>query len=284
MTGRAGIIGFPVAHSLSPVFQGAAFAAAGLDITYELWETPPGSLPARVASLRAPGTIGANVTIPHKEAAAALVDSLDDAARTAGAVNTIVTHHGRLSGHNTDGPGFVRALRDEASVEVGGSRFLLVGAGGAARGIAFALAAAGAARITIANRTAPRAERLAAEVRATGYGQVGTADLAAGLSGFSVIVNATSIGMAGGPDPDGLPVTLETATEGALVVDIVYRPEETPLLREARARGLPVLGGLPMLIYQGALAFELWTGQPAPVGVMFESARASLEDGRTLPR
>ncbi len=272
MTRLAGIIGHPVAHSLSPTFQRAAFAHCGLDVTYERWDTPLAELPARIAALRAPEVLGANVTVPHKEAVIPLLDELGGLAARAGAVNTIVNREGRLYGFNTDGPGFVAALRHEALFEPSGRTFLLLGAGGAARGIALALLEARAAAVYIWNRTPARAESLAAEL---GPPVRALAALPA-LEPYDCLVNCTSVGMHGGPAPDALPAPLESAAPGALVVDIVYAPLETPFLRAAAARGLPTLGGLPMLIYQGALAFELWTGLPAPVDVMTAAARNEL--------
>ena len=276
MSGVVGIIGHPVAHSLSPVFQAAAFAACGLDVAYERWDTTAEALAGRVVSLRAPKYLGANVTIPHKEAVIPLLDELGGQSARVGAVNTIVNRDGRLFGFNTDGPGFVAALRNEARFDPAGKAIVLIGAGGAARGIAFALAEARAERIVIANRSLARAERLAADVAAGGYRSVTTASPDASLAAYDGVVNCTSIGMHGGGAEDGVPADLATAKPGALVVDIVYAPEQTPFLRAAAARQLPTLGGLPMLIYQGALAFELWTGIPAPVDVMFEGARKAL--------
>jgi shikimate dehydrogenase len=272
---RAGIIGHPVAHSLSPVFQEAAFRASGLDVAYERWDTPADALAGRVASLRHPDCLGANVTIPHKEAVLPLLDELGGQSARAGAVNTIVNRDGRLFGFNTDGPGFVASLREEAGFDPAGRTVLLVGAGGAARGIAFALAEARASRILIWNRTTGRAARLAADVRPAAADVRVVEDLAAPPP-YDCVVNCTSIGMHGGPDPAGLPIPVEQVPPGALVADIVYAPEDTPFLVAARAAGHPVLGGLPMLIYQGALGFELWTGVHAPIDVMFEAARRAL--------
>ncbi len=275
MSRRAGIIGHPVAHSLSPAFQSAAFAHCGLDAVYERWDTPPGALAARIQSLRAPDMLGANVTIPYKEAVLPLLDELGGQSARMGAVNTIVNREGRLFGFNTDGTGFVAALRHEAGFDPAGRKLLLLGAGGAARGIAFALVEANAAAVAITNRTPERARRLAREVGgATGI--VTAVDPGEPPSGYDCIVNCTSVGMHGGPDPLALPCSLEAAGPGTLVVDIVYAPEQTPFLVEAARRGLPVLGGLPMLIYQGALAFELWTGVRAPIDVMFAAARNEL--------
>lgn len=275
MTRRAGIIGHPVAHSLSPIFQSAAFAHCGLDVVYERWDTPPGKLPARVASLREPDVLGANVTIPHKEAVIPLLDELGGQSARMGAVNTIVNREGRLFGFNTDGPGFVAALKAEAVFDPAGKRVLLLGAGGAARGIAFALVDANAAQIAIANRTKDRAARLA-EAAGGGSGIVSAVPFDVALGEYDCVVNCTSVGMHGGPDPSGRPAALDAARPGALIVDIVYAPELTPFLAEATRRGLRTLGGLPMLIYQGALAFELWTGVRAPIDVMFAAARNEL--------
>ena len=269
MSARLGIIGSPVAHSLSPAIQGAALEAAGVDATYDRWETPLDGLPARLASLREPDCLGANVTIPHKQAVLPLLDEVSPLAAGIGAVNTIVNSAGRLTGHNTDGGGFIAAL-GEAGLSAAGKRFLLVGAGGAARGIAFALRAAGVATLCISNRTASRAHALADAVGAHAV------PIEASLAGYDCVVNCTSAGMHGSGAEDVLPCDPATAGPGTLIVDIVYAPEETPLLRAAREAGLPVLGGLPMLIHQGALAFELWTGRPAPLGAMREAARAAL--------
>ncbi len=271
----AGILGHPVGHSLSPIFQNAAFKECGLDVRYELWDTPPEALAGRVVSLRDPKYLGANVTIPHKVAVFPLLDELGGQAARAGAVNTIVNRGGRLYGFNTDGPGFVAALKNESSFDPAGKSILLVGAGGAARGIAFALAEARAAHISIVNRSPERALKLAADVAVTGA-EVRAAAGEPDLSRYDCIVNCTSLGMRGGPAPGELPCAIGAARPGALAVDIVYTPAQTPFLTAAAAAGLKTLGGLPMLIYQGALAFELWTGVHAPVEVMFEAARKAL--------
>lgn len=280
MTSRAGIIGHPVAHSLSPVIQTAAFAHAGLDVAYQQWDTPRAQLPARIASLRAPDILGANVTVPHKEAVIPHLDEIGGLAARAGAVNTIVHRDGRLFGFNTDGAGFVAALRHEAALEPAGRTFLLLGAGGAARGIALALAEARAAAIHIWNRTPARATTLANHLGAPARALADPPP----LTPYDCIVNCTTIGMHGGPDPAGIPLPLDSAPSSLLVVDIVYTPLQTPLLRAAAARGLRTLGGLPMLIHQGALAFELWTGLPAPIDVMEAAARNELaRRERTAP-
>ena len=278
MSGRCGIIGHPVAHSLSPAFQSAAFMHCGLQTAYERWDTPRSGLEARVAGLRWADVLGANVTIPYKESVFPMLDELGGQSARVGAVNTIVNREGRLFGFNTDGPGFVASLRNEGHFEPEGRAILLIGAGGAARGIAFALAETRVGRLDISNRDAARGERLATSVSAAGFRGVSAVSPGASLAGYDAVVNCTSIGMHGGPAPLALPADLATAKAGTLVVDIVYAPEETPLLASAKVRGLPTLGGLPMLVYQGALAFELWTGLVAPIEVMFDAARKALAE------
>ena len=275
---QAGIIGHPLGHSLSPVVQQAAFEQSGLDVRYERWDTPPPALASRIASLRWPGCLGANVTIPYKESVLPFLDELGGQSARVGAVNTVVNRDGRLFGFNTDGPGFVASLRNEASFEPAGKRVLLLGAGGAARGIAFALAEARAAELAIWNRNPERAVQLARDVAAAGAGvrQVGSVATA----GYELVVNCTSVGMQGGAAEGASPCGFDPAPPGALAVDIVYRPPETPFLAAARAAGFRVMGGLSMLIFQGALAFELWTGVPAPTDIMFEAARQALRAER----
>ncbi|HJP40369.1 MAG TPA: shikimate dehydrogenase [Dehalococcoidia bacterium] len=277
MSSYAGIVGHPLAHSLSPAFQAAAFHELQLDVTYELWDTPPESLPWRLSSFREPSCLGVNITIPHKEAVRTLLDEIDEEAARTGAVNTIVNRDGRLVGFNTDGRGFISSLRREREFEPTGRSFLVLGAGGAARGISFALAAADARMVAVTNRTEVRARRLvqdlgrvadSSRVRVVGAGQA--------LDEFDCVINCTSVGMQGGEVPAGIPCDVGAIRDGALVVDIVYVPEDTPLIRSAKVRGNPTLGGLPMLVHQGALSFELWTGQSAPFAVMMDCARAAL--------
>lgn len=281
MTKLTGIIGYPVGHSLSPAFQGAAFAHCGLDVRYEAWETPGDGLQARLTNLRGERYLGGNVTIPHKESVIPYLDELGRQSARVGAVNTIVNRGGRLFGFNTDGQGFVNALRNEAAFDPAGKSMLLLGAGGAGRGIAFALAEARAGRVDIANRGPHRASRLALATVEAGT-KSHALPLDTPLARYDCIVNCTSVGMQGALE-ERSPASLDGARRDALIVDIVYRPEETVLLAEARAAGHPTLGGLPMLIYQGALAFELWTGVAAPVDIMFDAARRALAQERQAP-
>jgi len=280
---RVALIGWPVEHSLSPAMHNAAFKALGLDWRYELFPVPPGQLGAAVADLRAGEYGGANVTVPHKSAVMAYLEDIDDAARAIGAVNTIVVRGTRLAGYNTDGPGFLRALR-EAGLEPSGRRALVLGAGGAARAVVYALAQAGCA-VAIYNRTVARAAELARNLKSLGLGGAvsavpGEAALRAlDLAPFDLLVNATPAGMwpncDDSPWPDGLVLPSHWS-----VFDLVYNPLETRLLREARQAGARAIDGLGMLVWQGALAFELWTGQAPPVGLMRAAAVEALSIGR----
>ncbi len=264
------LIGHPVGHSVSPAMQNAAFRALGLDLRYDLLDTPPPMLKQGIERLRDSDCAGANVTIPHKEAVVPLLDRLTENARRVGAVNTIFKRGDKLVGENTDGVGFRRAL-EEARVETRGARVVLLGAGGAACAVAFALR--DAAHIAIVNRTRERAERLVGELRQL--------DLPVALTGLdevpraNLIVNATSVGMY--PNAEDSPLPREVVIpRGTVVFDLVYRPARTRLLQDAERARARALGGLGMLVYQGAEAFRLWTGYDAPVGVMGEAAQREV--------
>ena len=278
MPQRLGIIGHPIGHSISPVFQQAALDAIGFDGTYQAWDVAPDGVGEFVDGLHAPGTLGINVTVPHKEAVIPFLDEVDDWASTAGAVNTIVNRGGRLAGHNTDGIGFLRALREGADFEPRGRDVLVLGAGGSARGVVYALARAGVAQMFIANRTLERAQRLAALSIDSGAAAESLELSQAGEAAREValIVNCTSMGMVHGPDETGTPLSAASIPSSVLVNDLVYNPLETPLLREAARAGASTLGGIQMLVYQGAASFEMWTGQDAPVPVMLEAATAAM--------
>jgi shikimate dehydrogenase len=270
---RVGVIGDPVAHSLSPVFQQAAFDALGIPARYDRWHTPEGELPARIETLRAVDCYGANVTVPHKVAVASLVDELADAARRLGAVNTVINRNGHLIGDNTDLYGFQQSLQI-ARPAVERDNVLVIGAGGASRAVVAGLAGLGVAGITVANRTTAHAEQMLAEIDVPGANVIPLSDwaLLSAIRDHSVIVNATSIGW--NDDQAVLaPEVLDAADHGGLIVDLTYR--DTPLLREARARAMQVLDGLPMLVYQGARSFEHWTGVDAPIDVMMSAAMAA---------
>ncbi len=277
-----GVIGYPLEHSLSPAFQQAALDHLALDVRYEAWPTPPEQLDGIVRSLREPDHLGANVTIPHKEAVIPLLDDLDELARRAGAVNTIVNREGRLTGYNTDVTGFLRALRQDGGFDPAGCRALIAGAGGAARAVVVALIDAGAASVTIINRTFARATRLVEDLRPI----AGDTELhalpdmytswAAATLGCGLLVNCTSVGLAGTPEEKESPVPVDVIPAAALVYDLLYRPAQTKLMAAAKRRSARILGGLPMLVYQGADSFLLWTGLEPPIDIMFEAARRAL--------
>lgn len=283
MTRLAGIFGYPLAHSLSPAFQQAAFNHYGLDARYLAWETPPDALSAEVAKLRGGDFIGANVTIPHKQAVMALLDEVDPLAAAIGAVNTIVKRGGRLVGYNTDAHGFMRALKEDAAFEPSGRRALLLGAGGAARAAAFALCQEGVASLAIANRTLERAAALASELNSDGASISAIAADDAALNDAALnadlIVNSTSVGMRHGGAEGQTPLAGGLIPHGAVALDMVYNPQHTPLLAAARSAGARAVGGMPMLIYQGAAAFEMWTGRVAPVEAMFAAGNVALMQG-----
>ncbi len=271
------MIGYPLGHSVSPAFQQAALDHYGLKMTYERWETPPERADWRFGGLRPKDVLGANVTVPYKEFAFRFADDLDEMARRIGAVNTIVNIGGRLTGYNTDAPGFLRAVREDGGFDPTGLPALVLGAGGAARALAFALAEAGAAPIFIANRTADRATALAADVReALSGASVETVPWGEAPAESRLVVNATTIGMRHGGAEGESPLPAERIPPESLVVDLVYNPESTPLLEAAAAAGARSLDGLPMLIYQGAEAFEMWIGRDAPIDVMKAAARAAM--------
>ncbi|MEC8132820.1 MAG: shikimate dehydrogenase [Pseudomonadota bacterium] len=261
MSARYGVVGWPVAHSRSPLIHNYWLQGAGIDAVYEAVAVPPGAdFRAKLEELRGQGFAGVNVTIPHKEAAYAAVDTYDEAAAHLGAVNTILLTGGKISGHNTDGRGFIDSLspaRDWASGPA-----LVLGAGGAARAIVGALLAAGLSDIRVSNRTRARAEAVAALADTPeNSGVVRVFDWAAraqAAEGATLLVNTTSLGMQGAP---ALDMSLDTLAAKATVADIVYVPLETDLLACARSQGHMPVNGLGMLVHQAAHAFDLWFGQ-----------------------
>ncbi len=281
MTDVYAILGFPVGHSRSPIMHNRAFAALGLAAVYVPFAVAPEKLSAAISGIRALGMRGANVTLPHKSAVMALLDHVEPDALAIGAVNTLYRDGERLCGTNTDAEGLARALR-EASVQLAGARVTLLGAGGAARASLVGLARAGAARITVVARRLAEAQGIVAElasaVQPCELCALGLADVSLPqiFAATDLLVQATSATLNGGPAAEafiaGLPVAALPAS--AVVTDLVYRPLETALLRAASQRGLRTVDGLGMLLHQGALAFERWTGRAAPLSVM----RAALLD------
>ncbi len=274
-TRLTGVIGDPVAHTRSPAMHNAAFRALGLDWCYVPLHVTPERLPAALRGLAAMGFVGANVTIPHKERAAELVDELTPAARAVMAVNTLTVQGDRLLGDNTDVGGILMALA-EAGVDVNGHDAVVLGAGGAARAAVYALAQAGA-DVTVANRSPERALALATglapHVRRH-LDAVALADAAAlqtRLEHAAALVNATSVGMEPEAEPSPLPEGLRLRP-GLAVLDLVYAPRQTRLLRDAAAAGCRTVEGLRVLVHQGALSFQCWTGHAAPLDVMARAA------------
>jgi shikimate dehydrogenase len=269
MTKRVVLIGHPVAHSLSGAMQQAAFDALGIDATYELWDRPPIQLADTIGELRGDDFLGANVTIPHKERVVPLVDRLTEDAHATGAVNTVTREGKRLVGHNTDVPGFRVALDALVGKQKMPRQAVVLGAGGGARAVVYGLITEGFQRIIVFNRHLHRAEgmvkhfaRSAAhmELRAMPWHE---SIIEAELAKAKVLVNATSIGLV---REDESPVPAEVLNPELLVLDLIYN--RTRLLRDAEAAGCSVMDGELMLLHQGAAAFTLWTGQPAPLELM----------------
>jgi shikimate dehydrogenase len=258
------LIGHPVSHSLSPAMHNASFVADGLDFVYVCLDVDPDELPAAVRGLKASKLRGFNVTMPHKRAMIPLVDELDEEARISGAVNTVVIEDSGLRGFNTDGGGMVMACQ-EAAIELSGKSVLLLGAGGTAAAIAVAFGKAGVGELHIANRTVERAAQLKDELHGTGIKGLVIHHLDA-LPDAEIIINATPLGM---KEEDPMPVPWDYVREDRAFCDAVYRPgTQTPLVRLARERGVPVVAGDRMLLYQGVLAQKLWTGREPNVKVM----------------
>jgi shikimate dehydrogenase len=270
VTRVVGVIGDPITHTRSPALFNAAFAATGLDWVYVAFPTAAGQGGHAVHGARALGLVGLNVTMPHKADAAWACDELTPDAAALGVVNVVtVAESGRLLGASTDGEGFVRSLRDEG-FDPHAQEALVLGAGGAARAIARALGAAGA-QVTVAARRRDAAESVAGLVDAVGRGARAATLADVDPAPYSLVVNATPLGMNGEPGP----VTTDALNPGQLVVDTVYHPMETPFLAAARARGAATANGLGMLVHQAALTFELWTGVDAPLAALRAAATAS---------
>jgi shikimate dehydrogenase len=265
-----GVLGYPVAENPTGVMQEAAFASAGLNWRYLTIEVKPEALLDAMRGVRAFGMRGINLTIPHKVAVLSLLDEISPDAAMIGAVNTVRREGERLIGENTDGKGFLRGVREEAKVDPKGKRIVILGAGGAARAIAVELTLAGAREMTVYNRSVERGQTMVRDlVSRTGANAhfepwTGTYHVTPDVD---ILVNATSIGLF--PDVDAMPdVSLAAARPDLLVCDVVPYPPETRLIQSARAQGLKVLTGLAMLVYQGAIGFEMWTRHTAPEAVM----------------
>jgi shikimate dehydrogenase len=273
----AGLIGFPLSHSVSPQMHKAAFEYYRMDADYVLWETAPDQVATRVGSLRQEQYYGANVTVPHKRLAMDYLDEIVLEAAKIGAVNTIVNRSGVLSGYNTDAEGFLRSLELDGHLDPRGGRVIILGAGGAARAVTYALASRKPASILVVNRDQEKAVAVCrlARTEGTSCRSTGYDELYAGsnLEECDLLINATSVGLRPGESP----LDLRRLPTAALVYDLIYRP--TLLLQSAKEAGARTLSGLSMLVYQGALSFTLWTGLEAPVPVMRAAAEQALGAG-----
>ncbi|WP_425060703.1 Shikimate dehydrogenase (NADP(+)) [Sporomusa carbonis] len=268
-TQKVGLLGWPLGHSLSPAMHNAAFAASGLDYVYLPLPTPPELLSQAVAGLKALGFAGVNVTIPHKVAIMEYLDEIDASARLVGAVNTVVIKDGRLIGYNTDAGGYISSLT-AAGVAIAGKHAVILGAGGAARAVVAGFVGNGIASVVIGARAAAKAEAIArffpGDTPVTGQ-EWDSRDFAKALTQADIVVNTTPLGMH--PDiTNQPPLAWELLKPSAVISDLVYNPLETRFMVEAVRRGHTVVGGEGMLAEQGALAFSLWTGCPAPREVM----------------
>ncbi|MGD0115790.1 MAG: shikimate dehydrogenase [Dehalococcoidia bacterium] len=281
---RVGLIGYPVAHSVSPLIQNVAFAHHHREERYALWETPPSELEARVHSLRSPDALGANVTVPHKQAVIPFLDRLDAVASDTGAVNTIVNQGGWLSGYNTDVVGFQRAL-ESTGFSATGQPVAVLGAGGAARAVGLALVRAGVASLDLCDVDVARAKALAGHLRSLAPASVIVRAHLPSDSAFReevtearLLVNCTPVGTRHGEAEGQTPLDPVDIPSGALVFDLVYNPPLTPLLVAAQTRGARTANGLSMLVHQAAASFKLWTGLDAPVDEMLAAAEAGLSE------
>lgn len=270
-TRLAAVIGHPVRHSLSPAIHNAAFASCGLDWVYLAFDVAPGGAPGALDAMRTLGIVGLSVTMPHKDAVAAAVDQTTPAAGTLGAVNCVTNRDGRLIGDNTDGDGFISGLKADLALDVRDMSCVVVGAGGAARAVIDALARNGAASVGVVNRTHDKAETAASLA-----GPLGRVARIGELAAADLVVNATSLGMAGTAGEGATPFDPSLLSSGQVVVDLVYEPSVTPLMAAAQRGGCRVGGGLAMLVGQAAVAFTAWTGVDAPVSDMTAAAKKAL--------
>ncbi len=268
-TGIYGIFGYPVEHTFSPGMHNAAFKRLGMDACYVPFAVHPDRLAEAARAIIPLGLRGLNMTVPHKEKIIQYLDELSEEARLIGAVNTIEIRQGRLVGHNTDGRGFLRSLNENAGFSPKGKKVLFIGSGGAARAVGFCLALAGAAKISVRDLDTRKADLLVKDIHEkTGTDTVSIHDdesLSAYAADADCLINATPLGL---KRTDPLPIPRDYIMKKHLVCDLVYNPPDTELLRAAKSRGAKRLAGLGMLLYQGVIAFEIWTGEKAPVQIM----------------
>jgi shikimate dehydrogenase len=274
-----GIIGHPIAHSLSPLMHNFAAKALGLNYVYVAFDVPPDSLRAAVAAIRALGIAGVNVTVPHKEKVIQALDGLEEDAAVIGAVNTITLADGRLVGANTDGIGFIRALK-AAGVQPAGKKAVVIGAGGSSRAIGVSLWRAGVEGITVVNRSEPGGKRLARQLSSfgrTAFRLSSSAEARDAVAAADIVVQTTPVGM---KKADPLPMADPPFRKGQLVYDIIYAPVETQFLKAAKKAGAYTMNGLSMLVYQGSESFKRWTGHRFPEEKVLRHLKKRLGGGR----
>ncbi len=279
MTQTVGLIGYPLGHSISPIFQQAAFDHLKLDIRYELWETEPAKLEEVVKGIRSEGILGSNVTVPYKEDVIPMLDELNEISSDIGAVNTIVKKDDKLVGYNTDAEGFIRALEVEGGFDPEGKSVTMIGAGGVARAIGFSLVKSGIKTLKLFDIDVERAENLVSDLNSSNITVLKSnkgSEYEDAVSSADLLVNCTPIGMAHSDCEGKSPVAQELLSARLMVYDVVYNPIKTPLLEMAESMGAGILGGLSMLVYQGVAAFELWTEKKAPVDIMMQKARSAF--------
>ncbi len=278
----AGIIGWPLKHTLSPVMHKAAFSACGIDASFVKLPTPPSTnqIADRLSTLRGKEWLGVCVTIPHKESVMPFLDYIDHDALHTGAVNFIVNRNGKLFGYNTDIIGFLDGLRQESVFKPAGQEVLVIGAGGASRAVVFALRKLRNVSVTVANRTITRANTLSEQLSTTEFPikpvELYSSQLYEVSSKARLIVNASSMGMAGSGMDDLLPVPADTISSSAICYDLVYTPLKTKFLEVAHQAGATCISGLSMLIYQGSAGFKLLTDHEPPVKLMAEAVKSAL--------
>ncbi|WP_055107332.1 shikimate dehydrogenase [Paenibacillus ihumii] len=273
-----GVMGDPISQTKSPAMHSAALEAAGLAGTYVPLHVKPERLGDAIKGITALGYRGVNVTVPHKVDVMKYVDVIDEAAKQIGAVNTIVNEDGVLTGYNTDGIGYIRSLKEEAVADLSGKHVLVIGCGGAARGIVYALLQEKPGSVVVANRTIGKAQELADEWSHLGDISACKMEELANLlqeSHIDIVINTTSVGMY--PRTGELPIPAELLAPHMVVSDLIYNPLKTELLLRAESIGCRIHNGLGMFVYQGAYAFEYWTGRPAPVEAMRAAVLSSLQ-------
>lgn len=254
------LIGHPVGHSLSPMMHNDAFAAMGLPHQYQGFDVSPVDLKDAVIGMKALGVSGFNITVPHKVAVMQYLDAIDEEAERMGAVNTVVNENGSFLGTNTDGRGYLLSLQETVGENLSKKNILMIGAGGAARGVAFTLDRFGVRRLDVANRTVEKAESLVKSgIYKSATHVLTLGEAAQHLGDYDIVINTTSVGMS--PHIDHVPLPLNGISPGTVLSDLIYNPLQTKWLEEGKKRGATTMNGVGMFVNQGAFAFEYWTGQ-----------------------